>query len=354
MARRRNVREKPASQVLADLRRGLAGGWLAGLTVLTGDDLFHLDRAQSELLGALVPGDDPGFALTVFGDEKTDVATVVSASRSAGMFASRRVVLVREIGALEGEPEALTTFASAPPPDSFLLVRAPQLDQRRKLHKALATSGKLLCFQAATETELGRLAADVNAIAAEKGMKLDRETTTLLAQICGGDLYRVANELDKIHAWLGAASAQRVGIDLVREVAAGGGLLTGWEVANAILLRDRPAALRAARRLVAMGDMPLRIIGGLAYRARVMLQAKAMLAAGRNSREVVQTTRAWAYQEDLKRGLSRYSLAELRAFPALLLEADRTLKSRAIDPGAVLESLVDHMTTGAGAATVNS
>jgi DNA polymerase-3 subunit delta len=270
------------------------------------------------------------------------------------MFASRRVVLVREVGALEGEPEALTEFTAAPPPDSFLLVRAPKLDQRRKLRKALATSGTLLCFEAATETELGRLAGDVSAIAAEKGMKLDRQTTTLLAQVCGGDLYRVANEIDKIHAWLGAANDQRVGVDLVREVAAGSGLLTGWEVANAILLRDRPAALRAARRLVSAGDMPLRIIGGLAYRARVMLQAKAMLAAGRNSREVVQTTRAWAYQEDLKRGLSRYSLAELRAFPALLLEADRTLKSRAIDPGAVLEALVDRMTTGAGIATVSS
>jgi len=353
MARRR-VREIPASQVLADLRKQLEKGWAAGLTVLTGDDLFHLDQAQRALLEALVPGGDPGFALTVFGDEKVEVATVVAASRSAGMFASRRVVLVREIGALDGDAEALTEFAAAPPPDSYLLVRAPALDQRRKLHKALAAAGTLLRFAAAAEADLGRLVADVAAIATEKGMKLDRDSTTLLAQLCGGDLYRAANELEKIRAWLGTESTGVVGAELVREVAAAGGLLSGWEVANAILLRDRPAALSAARRLVEAGDHPLRVIGGLAYRARVMLQAKAMLAAGRSSREVVQATRAWAYQDGLRQGLSRYSLEELRRFPALLLEADRTLKSRAIDPGAVLESLIDRMTVPDGAAVVES
>jgi DNA polymerase-3 subunit delta len=353
MARRR-VREIPASQVLADLRRRLATGWEAGLTVLNGDDLYHLDQAQRVLLDALVPGDDPGFALTVFGDEKVDVATIVAASRSAGMFASRRVVLVREIGALEGEADALTEFAAAPPPDSYLLIRAPALDQRRKLHKALATAGALLRFAAPSEAELGRLAADVAAIANEKGMNLDRDSTTLVAQLCGGDLYRAANELEKIRAWLGTERTATVGAGLVREVAAAGGLLSGWEVANAILLRDRPAALSAARRLVEAGDHPLRVIGGLAYRARVMLQAKAMLAAGRNPREVVQATRAWAYQDGLREGLSRYSLEELRRFPNLLLEADRTLKSRAIDPGAVLESLIDRMTLQDSAAAVES
>jgi hypothetical protein len=40
-------------------------------------------------------------------------------------------------------------------------------------------------------------------------------------------------------------------------------------------------------------------------------------------------------------------MAELLAFPAGLLEADRALKSRAIDPRAVLESLVDRLTGGA-------
>ncbi len=132
--------------------------------------------------------------------------------------------------------------------------------------------------------------------------------------------------------------------EVVREVAASGGLLSGWEVADAILRRDRAAALAAARRLVDGGDEPIRIVGGLAWRARVMIQAKALLAEGRRADEVVRATRAFYYRDALLQGLSRYTLEELLAFPATLLQADRTLKSRSIHPRAVLENLVDRLT----------
>jgi len=110
------------------------------------------------------------------------------------------------------------------------------------------------------------------------------------------------------------------------------------------MVRDRAAALAAVARLVDGGDEPIRIVGGLAYRARMMLQAKALLERGVPAQQVVQTTRSWGYRDDLMRGLSRYSLAELLAFPALLLEADRSLKSRGLGARAVLENLVCRMT----------
>ena len=182
-------------------------------------------------------------------------------------------------------------------------------------------------------------------MAKERGVELDAPAATFLAEICGGDLHRVASELGKLAAWRGDA-AKPVDLDAVRQIASGSGLLTGWEVADAILLRDRPAALRAARRLVESGDVPIRIVGGLAFRARSMLQAKAMLAAGASFQQVVSAARAWPYQEKLQRGLARYSLEELLCFPSMLLEADRTLKSRSISPGAVIEALVDRMTGG--------
>jgi len=335
---------KPASRVLADLRERVDAGWPAGLTVLTGDDLYHLDQAQRLLLGGLVPEGASEFALTVFGPEKVDVSTVVSAGRSVGMFDDRRVVLVRDGAALEGEPDALQTYAAEPPARSYLIVRAPALDRRRKLHKALANSGQLIELVSPPPDDRHRMAAEVASIAKDKGLELDREAVAFLAEVCGGDLYRVSSELDKVGAWQAGAAGGKADLALVREIAAGGGLLSGWEVANGITLRDAPRALAAARSLVASGDEPLRIVGGLAYRARILLQAKSMLEAGSSFREMTQATRSWGYADDLKRGLQSYTLAELLRFPALLLEADRTLKSRGIQPGAVLENLVRSMT----------
>jgi DNA polymerase-3 subunit delta len=189
--------------------------------------------------------------------------------------------------------------------------------------------------------------ADVKTLATTIGLKLDRAATEFLALTSGGDLYRTAAELEKIRAWLGADGARKVDLRIVREVAVGGGLLSGWEMADGVTARDRGRALAAARRVLDAGEEPLKILGGLAWRARVMLEAKALLERGGRPNDVLKQVRAWSFEEALLQGLSRYSMAELLAFPAGLLEADRALKSRAIDPRAVLESLVDRLTGGA-------
>lgn len=336
-------RSQPAGEVLRKLRRELERGWAPGLTVLTGDDLYHLDRAQAALLSALVPAESSPFALTVFGEARVDLAVVVSAARSAGMFARRRVVLVREIAALEGEPDVLAAYAVDPPQDSYLLVRAPVLDRRRKLHQALAGSGRQLVFARAAGAPNARLEADVRTMASEKGLSLEPAASALLLEVCAGDLYRVDSELEKIRTWVGLEAGGPVTPAQVREVVAGSGLLSGWEVADALLLRDREAALAALRRLVQAGEEPLRMLGGLAYRARGMLQAKGLMEQGQGTERAIRALRAWSYERELLAGLSRYSMQDLLAFPSALLEADRTLKSRSVDPLAVLESLVDKL-----------
>ena len=129
-------------------------------------------------------------------------------------------------------------------------------------------------------------------------------------------------------------------MDVVREVVCHGGVLSGWEVANAILERDEKVALAAVRKLIDSGEEPIRTIGGLAWRARTMIQAKALLEKGRPKREAVAAAQAWRREDELFRALARYTLEELMTFPAKLLEADRSLKSRTLDPTSVLETLV--------------
>jgi len=329
-------------ELLREVEKELGREWPVGLTVLSGDDVYHLDRAQRRLLEVLTQDDASEFGLTVFGDDKVDLSAVVGAARSVGMFSPRRVVFVSNLSALDGEPETIQAYAAAPPPQSYLIVRAPSLDQRRKLHQVLAKSGRLLKFEAG-DPGYGRGEQDVVEMAREKDLELDSGTAAFLHQIAGGDLYRLSNELDKIRAWLGEGE-RRVTQEIVREVAVSGGLLSGWEVADAVLRRDRAAALAAARRLVDGGDEPIRVVGGLAWRARVMLQARAMLDAGTRPGDVIKATRAFYYRDALLQGVSRYSLGELLRFPSILMQADKTLKSRSIHPGAVLENLVDRLT----------
>jgi len=334
--------------LLRSVRTDAAAGWKPGLTLLTGEDLFHLDAAKKILLAHLVPEGESDFALSVFGEGgregKTDVAEVVAAARSTPMFAERRVVFVRDGSVLEGDEKTLMAYAASPPAGSYLLVRAPKLDLRRALHKTLAGAGRTLEFRPTQSVSEYR--QEIGALAQERGLTLDSAVTDLLVEASAGDLYRVASELDKVRDWLGT-DAKRVTLDAFREVGALGGLLTVWEVADALLARDPTKAVTAMRRLLGQGEEPIRVLGGLAFRARTLLQAKAMAAAGASPGEIASALRAWNYSEKLQQALDRYSLADLLRFPARLLEADRFLKSRSLDARAVLEDLVRDLTRGA-------
>jgi len=330
------------------VRQTLQRGWPPGLTVLTGDDLYHLDLAQAEILEFLAPGGSGAFGLSIFGDEPITTGALVGSARSTGMFASRRVVFLRDIAHLEGDPDPLQAYASSPGSESFLIVRAPKLDRKRKLHKALAEAGVCLGFRrAASEAELKAVSAEMSAMAVARGARISDGAARLLLDVYGPDLNRIASELDKIALWLGPEAAQAAPIDAatVRGLVAGSEILSGWELADALTKRDAAEAIAAARRLLDAGDEPIRILGGLASRARSLLRAKAMSEAGAPPNAVIDGARAWYFREALTEGLKRYTMAELLAMPGRLLEADRCLKSRSLDKGAVLEALVLGLTS---------
>ena len=329
---------------------GVQKGWPPGLTVLTGDDLYHLDRAQSKILEHLAPDAAGAFSVSIYGDEPISTSALVGSARSSGMFATRRVVFLRDIASLEGDPEPLQAYASHPGPESFLIVRAPKLDRKRKLHKALAEAGVCLAFRSpSSPAEFKALAAELNAMAGERGVRLASAAAGLLLDVFGPDLNRIASELDKLAIWLGAEAGKGAPIDAatVRGLIAGSEILTGWELADAVTERDRRKAIAAARRLLDAGDEPIRILGGLASRARSLLRAKAMTEAGASPKAVVDEARAWYFRETLARGLTRYTLGDLLDMPGRFLEADRCFKSRALDKGAVLETLVSGLTAPA-------
>jgi len=333
--------------VLSGVLASVAKGWPPGLTVLTGDDFYHLDRAQAAILDHLVPDRADTFALSIIGDDSISTGALVGAARSTGMFAARRVVFLKDVVGLEGDPDPLTAYAKNPPAASFLIVRAPKLDRKRKLHKALAEAGTCLNFrQPANPAEFKALASEMTAMAKERGVKLDERAAGFILDVCGHDLNRIAAELDKLSVWLGPEAGPRPPVDLAsaRALVAGSGLLSGWELADALTSRNATEAIASARRLLDAGEEPIRMVGGLASRARSLLLAKAMTEAGAQAKAVVDASRAWYFRDALAAGLKRYTLAELLAMPSRLLDVDRSFKSRALDKGAVLEVLVTQLT----------
>jgi DNA polymerase-3 subunit delta len=167
-----------------------------------------------------------------------------------------------------------------------------------------------------------------------------------------GNLYQVIRELDKIRDWFGGSEPQTVRLEDARQVLSGTELLQGWEVADAILDRNEPSAILAVRKLLQSGGNPIQLLGGVAHRARTMLQARAMLETGRSRRDIVSATRSYYIQDRLFAGIERYSFHDLQTFPGRLMKADRALKSSSVDPCLILEGLLHEMIAGQAKAPV--
>jgi DNA polymerase-3 subunit delta len=332
--------------VLEKMRARMGDGWPAGLTVLAGKDIYHMDQAQEELLADLVPPGSTDFSLTVFGEDMVDVSTVISAARSIGMFSPKRVILVQEVSALDGEAEAITAYAKQAPEGSYLIVRATDLDKRRKLHKALVAAGHVLEFSGVTRGDEARFKDDVKKQAASRNLTLTKDVGVFLMATSMGNLYQVIRELDKIRDWFGGSEEQTVRLEDARQVLSGTELLEGWEVADAILDRNEAAAILAVRKLLQFGGNAIQLLGGVAHRARTMLQARAMLETGRSRRDIVSATHSYYIQDRLFTGIGRYSFHDLQKFPGRLMKADRALKSSSVDPCLILESLLQEMIAG--------
>lgn len=329
--------------VLRETRKRIAKGWPSGLTTLNGEDLYHLDRALGEILGSLVEDPSDPFAVTILRDGRIAPAELVGMARSRGMFASRRVVVVRDPGILDGDPEPLSAFAERPPDGGFVLVRAPKLDRKRKLHQALLAGTSLEFRPPADEREGDELRDELSSMAQERGVRLARDGAIHLALASEHDLARASTELDKIRdAFAGRTTP--LGAAELSEVVPAAESMTGWELGDHLLVRDRALALATARRYADSGEEAIRVVGGLAWRARALVQAKAMEAERAPFDRIVQQVRAWAWRDPLRRALEAWTLPEALALPSRLLAADRALKSRQIGAGAVLESLVRDLT----------
>jgi DNA polymerase III delta subunit len=330
--------------VAASVDRDAARGWPAGLTTLTGSDLYHLDLALEAILRSLAPDRDDPFAFTILRDGRLSPAELVDRAASRGMFAAFRIVVLRDVAILDGDPEPLLRFAADPPATSWILVRAPRLDRKRKLHQALCAGRELVFRLPEGDAEARELLDVIAALAKERGVRLDTRAAAWVAAGCEGDLLRARVALDQLRDAFPDAKAPltegQVGAIVPASESA-----TGWELGDHLVARDAGPALADARRYEAMGQEAIKIVGGLAFRARSLVQAKGLEAKGAPFESIVNAARAWAWRDALRAALRRWPASGARALPARLLAADRTLKSRQAPPYAAIERLIHDTAT---------
>jgi len=188
---------------LHELKRQLAAGDLAPLYFVVGEEAPLRDDAVAAIRAAVLGPDDANIGAfnsdVVYGDE-TEAAEILTLCGNLPMFATRRLVVVKEVGALGvREAERLLPYLEAPVESTCLVLTGGKVDGRVKFFQAFK--------QAAVSVDCAPLDARalpawVQDQAGALGLRLDQAARELLIEASGGALGVLCREMEKLAAYV--------------------------------------------------------------------------------------------------------------------------------------------------------
>jgi len=321
----------------------LAKGKVAPVYLLYGDETFLKEEAARGIRAAVLGSSDAAGAwnLNVLEGSSCSLVDILDAARTLPMFASRRLVWVKDAERIrESDPEALARYLEAPAEASCLLLTAGsgRPDFRKSIFRLLQRSARVIEYTPLKGPAVSRW---IRARARALGGDIDPTAASLLELHAGADLFRLDQETRKALDFAGPAA--RITPEVLSETlgaAAAGSLFELAEHAAAGRIEEAVALLR---RILADGEEPPRVLFLLARQVRTLILGRALMLAGARGKELALALGVPPYPfliEKVER--------QIRAFPEgsgeqavrLLTRADRALKGGVGRPERVLEGLV--------------
>jgi DNA polymerase-3 subunit delta len=325
----------PSTVRQTQLQASLTQGALAPLYLVVGEDDLLRDTALAALKAAVLGEAGNDFNYDVFFGDEAGGADIVACASEVGVFASRRLVVVKGADKLPvRECEALLPYVETPNEMTTIVFIAPKMDGRLKFTQALARVAVSVDCSPPSESQLiPWLKQDAD----HTGVRLTDEALLMLREACGGSLYSARRELEKLAAYVPSDRAVTAAdVELLRGIEPGASV---FDLAMAIGLRDRGRVLAILARNLEAGEAPLRMLGSLAWQYRRLWKVKDLLKQGGREAEAARMLRMDPYK--VRSYLGQFSEAHLGDALRLFLKVDAKLKGGSGGkPARILEQLL--------------
>ena len=281
----------------------IAGGDLAPVYLLAGPDDERKARLVSRLAETVEEDLRPFNVDKIFpGDLREEARKqfwhLMQLARTLPMMAPRRIIIVAQAEKLmvifrqsddpapaspapgrkgrktpdrragDSEIEALEAYLGSPSPECVLVFVAGEgLNRSLKAVKLLEQHAVVVdCDPLA---DAGDAIAWAKAEAASEGVRIEPAAARLLARLAGGDITRLRAEFER--ALLFASGDGIITESAVQEIASAPTTQDPWAMTNAIERRQAGDALRELALKLDAGEVPVMILGQLAWFARARL-----------------------------------------------------------------------------------
>ena len=248
---------------------------LKPIYLITGDDDAKIDawrgRVRARAERELGPGGLEQF------DGRVDGAEAVASALAAMTFAEgTRYLLAEPVEGWKADDiAALEPSLAAMPPDTVLVLIARGKAQAKLAKIVQANGGEARDYGAPKPWELPKW---VVARAAEEGLAMEPEAAKYLIQTVGSRQQQLQREVEKLR--IGLHPAAHVTVADVDSLAAGDATAQAYDLADAIVAADLPAALALTEQLRAADERPGKLTYRIVSRLRDVHRAAVLLDAG--------------------------------------------------------------------------
>jgi len=325
----------------SDFHRKLQSGQIAPLYLFEGTEQYLRDQALKKLADATVDAAVRDFNYVAISVSQGDLGEALALARQFPMISARRMVVVTGFEAVsdDGQLELLKDYLRTPVETTVLAFVSDGLDNRRNIATMLRKSCEVVGFDPLDERE--GAPNWVRDYAARAGCQMDLSSAAYLVGMVGVDLMRLANELDKLIAYVGPKG--RITQDEIDELVRHSRQHSNFELTDAILDGDRRKALHLLHRIFdnaseSPQSLSLMILGAIASNYRKMLGAKELMRQNAANSEVAKAVGMSPYAvgrfnekvrrvetERILKGIERIGATDValktsKATPRLLLE----------------------------------
>jgi DNA polymerase-3 subunit delta len=331
-----------ASTSLTRLIKALKEGRIEPVYLFEGEEGYLHEEGIRRLEQAVFGDDGPGLDRDLLRGDESTLSEVLDLASTYAMGGGRRLIVVRAAGRLRVENGAgLKAYLASPNPKTCLVFSDTKFDKRKALYRGLQKGAARIDCSPLDER---RMAQWVREKLQERGFTIGPELVeTITAGLISDGLGRMNAELEKLTSAIGTPRAiVSEDLSLLVNVPRTG---DAFLLARQILSGDRARAVSPLRVLLAAGEEPVMLLGGMAWYFRNALKAcelkdRRVSSGDAGARYGIDPWRAERFQREV----GPVGTRTLRAALRLCLVADREIKGGgARDPAHAFERLIHRL-----------
>jgi DNA polymerase-3 subunit delta len=256
-------------------------GIFPSVIALCGDERALIEEAIATVRKQVLSQGLADFNHDRISAKSVSISRIIDAANALPVMADKRLVEVFDVEAISAEDvELMSAYVLSPNPSSVLLFHLQGIDSRQKLVKMLDEKGFSYKFEHPSLDQMPVIA--INRARAHS-LSIDLEVAQLIVMETGTSLLLLERALEKLS--LVAVDGRVTPFDVAEQVAQMA-LQDAFALARAVATGDRSKAERYLAELEMAHELPLRLVGMLAWQLRQVLKARLLLDRGMADREI--------------------------------------------------------------------